>query len=49
MATTFAESIKEMMSNWDRIVAAAKSQNPGASDETIFRIASAAMNKSIGL
>lgn len=49
MNADFADSMKEMMANWDRIVAAAKEQNPGASDEAIFHIASAAMNKSIGL
>jgi hypothetical protein len=42
-----AEMIREMMQAWNKIMAAAKSQFPSASEEELFRIASSAMNHAL--
>lgn len=47
--TTFAADMRELMAAWNKIIAAAKAQFAGASDEEIFGIASSAMNRALGL
>lgn len=48
-AATFADDIAEMISAWNTIMAAAKREFPGASEEKLFAIASSAMKNSLGL
>ncbi len=47
MNTTFAADIAEMMAAWNTIMAAAKREFPGASDEKLYQIAKSAMNHSL--
>lgn len=44
-----AEQIKEMMGNWNKAEAAVREAFPAATDEQVFQMTSAAMNKSLGL
>jgi len=46
--TTTAD-IREMMAGWSAIVARVRAAYPKASDEQIYQMAKAAMNKSLGL
>jgi len=46
---TFAQDLQEMMNGWNTIVAAARAQFPGASEEEIYQIAKAAMAHTLGL
>jgi hypothetical protein len=48
-ATMNARDIQEMMAAWDKIVSAARTQFPEADAETLFQIASGAMNHAIGI
>ena len=43
-----ADTIKEMMEAWNKIVANIKTRFPEKSDEEVYQIASAVMNKSVG-
>jgi hypothetical protein len=44
-----AENIKEMLDNWDKTADAARAANPAATEEQIYQMTAAAMNKSLGL
>ncbi len=44
-----ADAIAEMMKNWVKTEAAARAAAPDASDEEVFQMTKAAMNKSLGL
>ncbi|WP_447639546.1 hypothetical protein [Pandoraea norimbergensis] len=44
-----AEHIKEMMDNWNKTQDAVRAQFPDASDEQVYQMTAAAMNKSLGL
>lgn len=43
------ERIKEMMSNWNKTEAVVRNANPAATEEQIYQMTAAAMNKSLGL
>jgi hypothetical protein len=45
--TTFTQDLQEMMSGWNKIVAAARVQFPAASDEELYQIAKSAMNHAL--
>ncbi len=47
MEKTFAADIAELMADWNKIEAAAKSQFPNASAEELFQITSGAINHAI--
>jgi len=47
--TNFAASLKEMMQNWNQIVAAVRAEFPNATDDEVFEIAKSAMNRSLGI
>lgn len=49
MKRTFAQDMKEMMDGWDKIMAAAKAQFPGATEEELYQIAKGAMNHALGI
>ena len=49
MQATFTQDLKEMMSGWSAIVAAARAQFPNASKEEIYQIAKGAMQHTLGL
>ncbi|SEU40487.1 hypothetical protein SAMN03159335_06322 [Burkholderia cepacia] len=44
-----AAQIKEMMENWNNTEAAVRAAYPTASDERVYLLTAAAMNKSLGL
>ncbi|WP_175725133.1 hypothetical protein [Burkholderia ambifaria] len=44
-----AAQIKEMMDNWNKTEAAVRAACPAASDEQVYQLTAAAMNKSLGL
>ena len=46
---TFAQDIAEMMKAWDTIVAAARKEFHGVSEEQIYQISHAAMKATLGL
>ncbi len=47
--TTFAQDLVEMMAAWEKIMTAARSQFPNATEEELFQIASAAMRHALGM
>lgn len=49
MQTTFAQDLQEMMSGWNKIMAAAREQFPDASEEKLYQIAKGAMQHTLGL
>lgn len=46
-ATTAAQDIAELMAAWNKIMAAARQQFPGASEEELYQIAKGAMNHAL--
>lgn len=43
-----ADTIREMMAAWNRLMAAARAQYPHATDEQVYRMVSAAMTRAVG-
>lgn len=46
---TTQQNLKEMMDAFEKIMLAARNQFPGATEDELFKIASGAMNHSLGL
>ena len=46
-AAEIAETLKEMMEAWNKIMAAARKQFPMATEEELFEIAKGAMNHAL--
>lgn len=44
-----AADLKEMMDNWNKAEAAARAANPTATEEQIYQMTTAAINKSLSL
>jgi hypothetical protein len=44
-----AADLREMLANWNKIEAAARTRYPNASEKEIYRLTSGAMNHSLGL
>jgi len=45
MATTFAEDLATLMSAWNKAMAAAKQQFPGATEEELYQMVKRAADK----
>lgn len=45
----FAEALKEMMDNWERMAAQVRAQFPDAGPEQVYQMTKAAMNQSLDL